>query len=223
MKRKISYKNITLALVLAALVFVVGVIIGNYTANQKYEDLDIFMSNLRLQTMYLELQFDLISEDPCRAANTSYLNEELSLLNSRLDYLERLYGKKDPEIIQMKQYYSLLQIRQWILFKSAQEGCEGDSDLILYFYSNEGCSECENQGATLTSFRKKYPDIVKVYAFDMDIEDSALNTLLDIYGVEIAPTVIYNDRVYSGFISFSELEEMKINFTSIDEGNSTSE
>ena len=93
MKRRISYKNVVLALVLAALVFVVGVVIGNYTADRKYDKLDNFISDLRLQTMSLELQFNLVAGDPCRAANSSYLMSELSILNSRLDYLEKIYGK----------------------------------------------------------------------------------------------------------------------------------
>ena len=133
MKRNISYKTLAIALLLTTLVFIVGIFIGNYTVSMKYDNLDSFMSNLRLQTMSLEMQFDLVSEDPCRAMNISYLENELSLLNNRLSYLEQLYGTKDPEIIQMKQYYSLLQIRHWLLFKNAQEVCNNSDSLILYF------------------------------------------------------------------------------------------
>jgi len=161
----------------------------------------------------MELQYNLLADDPCNAVSTPYLVDELSLLNSRLSYLEQLYGKKDSELIQLKQYYSILQIRHWMLFKKAQGSCNQTNDLVLYFYSNEGCDDCEVQGSVLSAFRKKYPDDVKVYAFDMDLQDPALITLKDMYGVAIAPTIIYNDVAFPGSVSFPLLEAMKLNMS----------
>ncbi|MFT4297950.1 MAG: hypothetical protein ACMXX5_02050, partial [Candidatus Woesearchaeota archaeon] len=160
-------------------------------------------------TMSMELQFSLLTEDPCKAMNTNYLETELSILNNRLDYLEQLYGKRDPEIIQMKKYYSLLQIRHWLLFSKAQEMCDVDLGIILYFYSNEKCPDCNTQGNVLTSFRKKYADEIKVYAFDVDLDDPAVATLVDIYNVSQVPTIVYNDYVFVGFTGMQRLENIR--------------
>jgi hypothetical protein len=219
MKRKISYKNVLLAFVLASLVFLLGILVGGYIANKQYESIDGFISDLRLQTMSLESQFNLVAGDPCKAMNTSYLGEELSVLNNRLDHLEGIYGTDDASIIQMKRYYSLLQIRHWLFFREARKVCNESVELVLFFYSNERCESCETQGSVLTSFRRKYPLDVKVYSFDINIDDPALNTLKEIYNIEKAPTIIYNEEVFEGFIEFNELECIRDEACSISERN----
>jgi thiol-disulfide isomerase/thioredoxin len=210
MDRKISYKNLILALLLTIIVFSIGVWIGNYTVSRKYDNFQIFVSDLRLQTMSMELQYNILAEDPCKATDITYLEKELSLLNDRLNYLEQLYGVKDPEIIHLKKYYSLLQIRHWMLFNKAQNECDWDIGLILYFYSNEKCPGCDTQGSVLTSFRKKYQDEIKVYAFDINIDDPAVTTLIEIYGISEAPTIVYNGEVFSGLVDMQKLEEIKL-------------
>lgn len=210
-KRKICYKSVFLALVLTILIFVSGIIIGNNNVEKKYENLEGFISDLRLQTMSLELQYELMSDEPCKAIENAYLTEELAQLNSRLDYLENLYGTNSPEILQMKQYYSLLQIQHWMLFREARESCDVVSDLILYFYSNEDCQDCATQGSVLTAFRKKYKEEVKVYAFDMNLEDPAINTLEQMFKVGEVPSIVYNEELFSGFVPFSMLEDLLTN------------
>jgi thiol-disulfide isomerase/thioredoxin len=212
MKRNISYKNVIIAFLLTIIVFALGVSIGNYSVGRKYNELSSFISDLRLQTMSMELQFSLLSEDPCNAMNSNYLERELSILNNRLDYLEQLYGNKDPEIIQMKKYYSLLQIRHWLLFSKAQDTCDSNLGLILYFYSNDYCPDCNAQGNVLTSFRNKYSDEIKVYAFDVDLDDFAVSTLVEMYDISQVPTIIYNDDYLPGLTNMQKLEEVRLNY-----------
>lgn len=206
MKRNISIRNVALALVLATLVFLIGIIIGNHLSERKYDQFQSIVSDIRIQTMSMELQYDMLAEDPCAASNTTYLLTELTELTSKLDYLESIYGTDHSEILRLKQYYSILQIQHWMLFRKAKKECNSEYDIILYFYSNEGCNECKTQGVVLTAFRKKYKGKVKVYAFDKNLRDPALNTLIEIYNVAEVPTIVYNDNVYANYMSMQALE-----------------
>jgi len=60
----------------------------------------------------------------------------------------------------------------------------------------------------LTAFRRKYDPNVKVYAFDVNIDDPALNTLIEIYNITVVPSILYNDLMIPKYISMDELEEI---------------
>jgi thiol-disulfide isomerase/thioredoxin len=211
MKRKLSVKNIILAFLISSLIFIVGVSIGNYTSDRKYQGLQSELSDLRMQSMSMDVQYNLLAENPCTLTNGTYLLSELTELASKLDYLENLYSRKDPSILRLKLHYSILQIQHWMFLRKAKEQCNTSYDLILYFYSNENCDDCDTQGVVLTAFRKKYNDEVRVYAFDKDLDDPALRTLVDRYALTETPSIIYNDQVYSGFVSRLMLESIKTN------------
>jgi len=212
MKRKLGKRNLALAILLSTLIFIFGLIIGNYTSGLKYGDFENTLSDLRMQTMSMELQYDLLSEDPCFIGNETYLTQELSEMNSKLDHLETLYGTSHPDIIRLKQQYSLFQIQHWMLFRNAQKKCDNlNYTLILYFYSNQKCEGCKEQGVILSAFRKKYNQEVRVYSFDQEIEDPVLVTLRQRFGVASAPSIVFNDKHHEGFVSMDDLEMYRVN------------
>ena len=69
---------------------------------------------------------------------------------------------------------------------------EDKIDTILYFYSNkEDCNDCEQQGYVLSYIKKKYPS-VRVYSFDINIENQAIDIIKENYDINIAPSVVIN-------------------------------
>ena len=208
--RKISWRNVLLAFSLATLVFLSGVIIGNRISGEKYDRFQLMLAELRIQTISTETQFNILAENPCKSPDESFLSSELSSLTAKLDSLEKLYGRNDPEVINLKEYYAILQMQHWLLYKKTKAQCNLSYDLILYFYSNKEnrCNTCGIQGDVLTAFRKKYENI-KVYSFDSDLTSPAIKTLLKIYGIESTPTTVYNDHVLKGYVDMAKLEELK--------------
>ena len=121
--------------------------------------------------------------------------------------MEGELGKYDEDVLRMKEYYSLLEIRHWMFIKGLKEDCGRDYNIILFFYSNEEeeCSDCEMQGYLLGYINQKY-DNVFIYSFDKNIQNSALGLLKDKYNVN-GLTLVINDRVSYGFMEKEEIED----------------
>ena len=114
------------------------------------------------------------------------------------------------EISDLKKFYSLLQIKDYLLMKKISERCKMDSVFVLYFYTTESnCAECTKQGYVLTALREKYPEF-RVYSFDYALDLPAVKTLISIYDVEDTklPAMVINGKLVTGFKSVEEVEKM---------------
>lgn len=208
-KRKIQHKNIILALTLTSLVFIMGILIGDMFVSEKYDVLSSTISDLQIKTISMELEFDLLLENPC-SSNSSYLLDELNTLSERLGYLEQIYGEDSPRILTLKKYYSLLLVRHWVYIKKLNEECNLDANRVIYFYSNDDCDDCKMQGNILTAFRKSSSDTNYIYPLDINIDDPSLNALKRIYSLNATPSLIFNEEVLTGLIELNELEEISL-------------
>lgn len=206
MKQKINSKNVILALALTTIVFVAGIFVGNLFISEKYNHISNTISDIRIQTMSMELEYELLLENPCKIEST-FLLDELTLLSDRLGYLEEIYGVNNPEILDLKQYYSLLQIKHWLYMGKIKNSCDSDVNLILYFYSNHDCADCDKQGIVLTSFRKSHANNTFVYPLDVNINDPSINALKQIYSVNSTPAIVLNDKIFHEFLSLKRLNE----------------
>ena len=208
-RKKIKISKYLLVFFLTTVVFLGGIFIGNYASNRKLSKLDQMEQDIKVQTMAIEIQYALLAESPCDAINSTPLTNELYELSDRLSYMESNLGFNNPVVLRLKEYYSLLELRQWMFLKSTNKQCNRNNILILYFYSNKGdCSTCEEQGYVLTYIRNKYSN-VKVYTFDINIDNIALRTIKEIYiKSKDLPVLIINDKTYYGFKDREQIETM---------------
>jgi glutaredoxin len=205
--RPVDKNKYLAAFAISALIFFGGIFIGSYFSQQKVEKIDELSQTIRMSTMGTELQYELISQNPCSAVNSSELASELYQIGTRLDFMESELGSDDVQVINLKEYYHLLEVRHWLFLKRVKIECDKSYDLVLYFYSNKGdCSKCEEQGAVLTYLHNKYPEL-NIYSFDINIDNPALNTIKDMFSVKEAPTLVVNDKSLIGFKDRIELEE----------------
>jgi len=129
--------------------------------------------------------------------------------------MESQLGKDDERVINLKEYYSLLELRHWLFLNKAKRECNMTYDLVIYFYSNEGdCDDCEEQSQVLTYVHKKNPRF-NVYSFDINIENPAVDTLKARYALKSTPTIIINNNVFEGFTGKDELFR-ELNMTETD-------
>jgi hypothetical protein len=158
--------------------------------------------------MAIEIQYLLVSEEPCLVFNSTPLTEELYEIGTRLDFMENKLGSNNPSVLHQKEYYSMLELRHWLLVKRTKKECNMNTTHILYFYSNKGdCPRCEEQGYVLSYLHKKYPAL-NIYSFDINIDNVALNTIKRVYKVTEAPTLLIDDEAYYGFMSSRSVEEL---------------
>lgn len=198
-------------LALAITLVIIGTIVAtiNYLDRQRLAELDQLQTQLATDTLSIETQFALLEEAPCDdLANGTAFSREVGNLGDRLARSEERLGSDDPEVLQLKKQYTLLQIREYLLTKRLAETCDVEPVTALYFYSNEGvCEECERASYALSYLRETYPTL-KVYSFDYDLDLGALRTLVAVEKIEPDfPAFVIDGKRYYGFTDLAEFED----------------
>ena len=208
--RPIDWKKYALALLITVLIFIAAMWISGFLQERRLSEIKSIEDNISIDILSVETQFDLLAEVSCDDIDHSVLSREFNSLASRLGYMEARRGSDDEEVIRLKEYYSLLQIKDYLLMKKIGRACGDEPISILYFYSNEGdCADCQREGYVLTYIREHYPGM-RVYAFDYHIDLSAVETLIALYGIsaETLPAIILDDTVFAGFQSRETIESL---------------
>ncbi|MBU2561886.1 MAG: hypothetical protein KKD17_06315 [Nanoarchaeota archaeon] len=207
-RQKINPGKYITVFAITTLIFIAGILIGNYFSSQKLEQIDTIGQDLKTDTTAMELQYDLIAEDPCSHINSTPLAEELYEMASKLDYMENRLGEEDRNVKDLKEYYSLLELRHWLFMQKTNKECNQTSARMLFFYTNEeDCSKCKEQGFILTWVRRNYKDVY-VYSFDYTIQNAALDTVKRIYKIEGTPAIVINKETYNKFMTRDEIEQI---------------
>ena len=209
---EISWKKYAYTFLITAVIFITAIYLSNYFSQKKINEIKNIESRIAVDILASETQFSLLSELSCRDIGSSFLSKELAILGDKLAYTEQNRGSDDAEVLNLKKYYSLLQIKDFLLMQKVKERCgsnQANNGLsVMYFYSNEGdCSDCEKEGFVLTKLRSDYPELL-VYSFDYNLDLSTLQTLVSVYNIENKlPAILINDKVYYGFKSVDDMKK----------------
>lgn len=202
-------RNSVIALIIAGAITATIAVAINYLNNARIAELTAIEDKLSINTLSIDTQFSLIAATPCESvASTTMLAAELSDLGSRLAYAENQLGSNNEQVIRLKERYSLLEIRDYLLTKQLASACGIRPVTVLYFYSNAGdCSDCDKAGYALSYLRTTYPAL-RVYSFDYNLDLGALKTLVAITKIEntLPAFVIEGKRSY-GFTTLEDLEK----------------
>lgn len=205
-----TYHKYVWAFLITIAIFIGITSVSNYFDNRRIDEIRSIEDGISLNILSSETQFDLLRETPCEdIGNDSSLSKELDSLGARLSFLEDTRGSGDSEVIRLKQDYSLLEIKDYILMNSMAQKCHTKPTFILYFYSNTAdCTQCADAGIVLTALREKYPD-VRVYSFDYDTKISAIETLENVYNVKAEfPALVIHSKPTYGLKSLSDIESI---------------
>lgn len=204
-----QFSKYILSFIITASIFGAAFLLSDYLGNKKLENIKSIEQRIALDILSSETQFDLLREVQCADVDNSILSGELGTLGDKLTRLESERGIADNETLYLKQYYSLLQIKDYLLSKRLSETCGKKTVFLIYLYGNKGnCPTCENQGYVLTEVRKNYPDL-RVYSFDAELDLSAIKTLLSVYKVkDTLPALVIQGTSYYGFKSLEELDKL---------------
>lgn len=207
----IDAKKYIFTFVITAAIFATAFFASSFFSDKRVADVKSIQDNIAIDILSSETQFDLLKEVPCANVSDSMLSPELSALGDKLSKTEADRGSTDADIVYLKKYYSLLEIKDYILSKklALQCGAAKKPVFIIYFYSNLGdCADCEKEGYVLTRLKEMYPDL-RVYSFDYNLDLAALDSMKTIYRVNSSlPAIVIEDKTYVGFKSIEDLDAL---------------
>lgn len=204
----INSKKYLFSFIITVIIFSTAIYLSNYFSSKKIEEIRNIQDKISIDILSSETQFSLLEESLCKDLGTETLSSELGELENKLSYTESQRGVDDPEVQTLKRYYSLLEIKDYLLMNKIREKCKKSPVSIIYFYStNNDCLDCEKEGYVLTKLRETYPEL-RIYSFDYNLDLSAVKTLISINKVEDKlPALIIKDKTYYGFQSIEDLEK----------------
>ena len=207
----IDTKKYIFTFVITAAIFATAIFTSSFLSDKRVENVKSIQDNIAIDILSSETQFSLLGEVPCSNISDSSLSPELNALGDRLSHTESERGSTDPDVIYLKKYYSLLQVKDYLLSKKLVEKCGVAKKpvFIIYFYSNKGdCADCEKEGYVLTRLREMYPDL-RVYSFDYNLDLAALDSMKTIYRIKSSlPGLVIEDKTYIGFKSIEDLDAL---------------
>ncbi len=207
MNNNFDWKKYLIVFFITLAIFITAIYASNYFGDKKLNQLRAIQDKISIDILSSETQFSLLSELSCKNVSGSVLSGELDDLGHKLDWGQNNLGSTD-EVSYLKKYYSLLEIKDYLLMKKVSASCKTKAAFILYFYTTaENCSLCNKESLVLTSLRDKYPEL-RVYSFDYSIDLSAVKSLLSIYKIKDTelPALILDDELLTGFHSIEELD-----------------
>ncbi len=204
----IDWKKYFFTFVITAIIFITAVILSNYFNSKKLSEIRSIQDKIAIDILSSETQFSLLEESSCKDVGSKSLSSELGSLEDKLSSTAGDRGNDDEQVQTLKRYYSLLEIKDYLLMNKIYEKCKKAPLSILYFYSTDsGCPDCEKEGYVLTRLREEYPDL-RVYSFDYNVDLTAVKTLVSINKVENKlPALYIKDQIYYGFQSIEDLEK----------------
>ena len=208
MKKQIDWKKYIITLLITSFIFVTAFSLSNNLNNKHIQDIKRIQDSIATDILSSETQFSLLSELSCKDVGTAILSNELNSLADKIQNSANNLGNDNEEVKFLKRYYSLLEIKDYLLMRRVSERCGKEFMFALYFYDNEGvCPDCDKAGYVLTYLRNKYPQL-RVYSFDRKSDVSAVKTLLSIFKItEASPVVVFGDQVINGYKEKEEMEK----------------
>jgi hypothetical protein len=104
-KKESHSRRYIMAFILSAMIFLSGFLVSNFLTSKKLESLNTIESNISLNILSLETQFEILKEAPCETENNTLLTKEISDLADKLSILEN-NGENKDRIIDAKKRYS---------------------------------------------------------------------------------------------------------------------
>ena len=208
--RNIDWRKYVIVFFITLSLFMIALYVSNVLSNKKLTELKTIQDNISIDLLSSETQYSLLNDLDCSAVSpSSVLSDELNDISKKIEYSDNNLDKSE-QLTQLKESYSLLEIKDYLLMKELASRCGQKSVFVLYFYTtSDNCSECVKQGYALTALKEKYPGL-RVYSFDYGLNLSAVETLEKIYKIKDTelPAMVSSGKVYTGFHSVDDIEKV---------------
>ncbi len=216
MIRRIQKGRYFFVLIATVIVFSLGLMLGivlnekkvglieQMTASQDIDDL-----SLQLQFMYLN-SLDVSSEKECKVMGAA-LEESWVNLADAYDKMIKYTDSpdSDPDTVKLLKRNDLLNnVRYWFLLKKAKAFCIlDDSVSVLFFFSEQGCPECDTQSIMLEHYKQVFGDQFLLFHINAGVDDPMVRILLNQYGVDGYPTTVIEEEKFEGLMKKEDLRK----------------
>lgn len=225
-RQPIDWKKYILAFIITSLILGSVLYVNGIFEQKRLGNAKLIRDQIALDLLSSETQFNLLRETSCSNISSNALSEELNSLSRTLGYMEANdTSGTNQELVYLKKYYSLLEIKDYLLMTELRSKCGLKPLSILYFYGKkEFCPECEKTETVLTFLRQQYPEL-RVYSFDTTLSLSALGTLTSIFDVKDTelPAIVIGNQKYIGFKSIDEIKALLPELKKIDKARADAE
>ena len=205
--RKIEWIKYVVTFLITAGIFVTFFYISKIITEKRVAEIKSVQDSISIDLLSSETEFSLMDQSDCSQDDNSILAPQLGQMGDHLSAMEDDLGPNNTDVINLKEYYSLLEIKDYILMKELAEKCDFKPVTVVYFY-NTDCPDCTKQGYVLTALREQFPQM-RVYSFDADLNLSAIGTLEEITHVpKTFPSLVIDGKVYTGFQSMDDIESI---------------
>lgn len=208
---KIETSRYIIVFFITLAIFLLTFWISSFFGNKKLDQLRDIQSKIAVDILSTETRYALLGSTSCDHSGTSRevefgLSEELNGLAKRLKFMESQLGSDNEEVVYVKEYYTLLQIKDYLLVKELNERCGQSLFTILYFHDSF-CEDCVRQSLVLDQLVSDYPG-TRVYWLDSTVETPAMDTLMSLFNVEESPTIVVYGETIKGFVGYGAMEEL---------------
>ncbi len=192
----IDWRKYVITFFITASIFGTAIFVSNYFNNKRIDEIRSIQDSISTNIMSSETQVSLLSDLDCQEVGSSMLSTELNSLAERIEYSEKNIGSNNGNVLQLKKFYSLLEIKDYQLMKRLSARCNKKFVFALYFYADsEKCKDCEKASYILTYLREKYPEL-RVYSFDYNLDLSAVKTLISISKIkDDLPAIVLDGKL----------------------------
>ena len=202
-----DWRKYVVVFFITVFIFLSAFYISNYFNSKKIDKIKGIRDQISIDILSSETEYTLLQELSCKNVSGSILSKQLEELGVKLEWSEINIGPTE-EVIYLRKYYALLQIKDYLLMKKISSRCGIKSAFILFFYPRvDNCSDCQKQRIVLSSLRAKYPEL-RVYAFDSSTDLSAVRAMLHIYKINDVkiPSIVIDDELLIGFQDIDSLD-----------------
>lgn len=208
---KSELKRYLIVFFITAAIFLLAFWMSTVFSNNKISQLRDIQEQIAIDILSTETRYSLLEKTSCDHSVSNLeeeqgLSRELNDLARRLKFMESQLGVEDEDVIFVKKYYSLLQVKDFLLMEELSSRCGEELFTILYFHQGD-CDDCQKQSLVLDELVSEYPE-TRVYWFDKDVNTPAVQTMLSIFGIIQGPAMVINDRTYEGFYTFEEIQQI---------------
>jgi hypothetical protein len=222
-RREIYKRKYFITGIFTILIFIVGFFLGIIVDNKRIESIRTKTEIQEIDLIDLQLQYDYLNKiigqnDNCEVMKIALESavKRLGESLSKVEKYEEETATKSQDYIRIKKKYLLDNIRYWNVAEEAKEYCNLSVLSVLYFYS-DSCEICPNQGVILSYYKNLYGDSLLVFPLDASMQDIGILRMIILkYNITELPSLVINNKVYSGVVNKEELKEIICNETGWD-------
>jgi len=200
-----------IAALLAVNLFVIAFSAMNYIDTQRLLKFSNDVNSFMIDSQDMETSYQILRDTNdtvyCGLVDRTY-NEKTQSINTLQDrMLSYERANLFSEFFVLKKQFLLANINLYRLSTLQKDYCNSrHSDLLYVYSSRQDCYNCKVQGQIIDNVRKSCN--VRVFVLDNEENLASLNIIKKQYGIESAPAVMVDGKLYSGVQTETRLKEL---------------